>query len=139
VSPSTRRPTKPIGPRYFSRGMAKNTRDSDRDKKALEAFRKTVGQRMDQLRRDRDLEAKQLYGDLGWDKGQYSRKYRGHTPLDDEDVVKLRRLLRAPTGWPYVSVEEGLLIDATKGRAAEMLRHLPEILKLLDEERNGRK
>lgn len=139
MSPSTRRPTRPQRPRYLPRPMAKPVRDEEKDKRDLQAFRKAVGARVDQLRRDRGLEAKQLYGDMQWDKGQYSRKHRGLTPLDDEDVVKLRRLLKAPAGWPFISIEEGLLIEATKGRAAEMLRHMPEILRLLDEERNSRK
>lgn len=134
MSRSTQRPRQVKRPRYPARPMVKPARNGEKE---LAAFRKKVGGRVDQLRRERELEVKQLCDEMNWDKSEYSRKHRGLTTLTDIDVVKLRRILRAPTGWPYVSLEEGMLIDATKGRGAEMVRHMADILRLLDELRNA--
>jgi hypothetical protein len=115
--------------------MAKPKREEERDKSALLSLRKTIGKRLDDLRRDRGLEAKALYDDMNWHKSEYSRKHRGQTPISDEEIARLVRLLRAPKGWPYISVEEGLLVEALGSRAAEVLKYMHEILALLDERR----
>jgi hypothetical protein len=131
VPRTTREPRTPRRKPYTPPPMAK----TKRDEKALKDLRETRGRRIDELRRDRSMEAKALYDEMGWHKSEYSRKHRGKTPVDDAEVVMLRRILRAPTGWPDVSVEEGLIVEAFAGRAAEVLKNLPEILKLLDERR----
>lgn len=105
---------------------------SKADEAALKRLRKLWGQRIDALREERGLAAKELYAEIGWHKSEYSRKHRGLTPLDDEEIVMLRRVLRAPTGWPHVSVEEAMLVEALGSRAARVLAKLPEILQLLD-------
>lgn len=102
------------------------------DEKALKALRRIVGRRMDALRDDRGLDAKQLYIEMGWEKSAYSRKHRGLTKIEDDEIVLLQRILKEPHPWPFVSVEESLLLKALGGRAAEVLEHLPEIQALLD-------
>jgi hypothetical protein len=135
VSRSTRAPRAPKRPAYTAPRMTKTKRDEE----ALRKLRVTIGRRLDDLRRDRKLEAKGLYGEMHWHKSEYSRKHRGQTPLDDEEIVMLRRILNAPTGWPHVSVEEGLLVEALGERAAEVLKNLPDILRLLDDRRGGKR
>lgn len=98
----------------------------------LKAFRRVLGKRMDDLRRDREMDVKTVCTEMGWHKSEYSRKYRGETPLMDHEVVRLRRLLRATSPWPYVSIEEGLLLAALGMRTSEVLRRLSDINKILD-------
>ncbi len=107
-----------------------------RDEQVLKELREAVGRRIDHLRQDRGMTAKALYGEMEWHKSEYSRKHRGLTPISDEEIVALRRILGAPSvGWPWVSQEEALLLEALGQRAAEVLKHLPKILDLLDAQR----
>jgi hypothetical protein len=105
------------------------------DEQALTRMRREWGRRMDDLRCERGLAPKELYAALGWDKSAYSRKYRGGAKIEDDEVIILRRVLDAPAPWPYVSLEEALLLAAFPGRAAEVFTHLTEILALLDRHR----
>jgi hypothetical protein len=92
---------------------------------------RVIGRRIDDLRAEREKEAKELYGHMGWDKSEYSRKIRGLTAIAPGEAEEIADFLKAPKGWPYVSAEEGLLIEAMGPFAADVLRHLPEILALL--------
>ena len=112
--------------------MPKTKRDEERDAAALREFRRELGRRMDHRRADRGLERKQLYEDMGWEKTAYSRKWRGETTIMDDEIVALRRVLDGPYGWPFISAEEGLLLEALRHRAPEALRHIQEIHALLD-------
>jgi transcriptional regulator with XRE-family HTH domain len=109
--------------------MAKKTR---RKAPPGERFsKKTIGQRIDALRADRKIEAKELYGFMNWDKSEYSRKIRGLTTVKPGEAEKIAEYLRAPKGWPYVSAEEGQIIEALGPFATDVMRRLPEILSLV--------
>lgn len=129
MSRATRRGYVRKRPAYTESGMPK----TERDERALADLRATVGRRIDQMRRDRSKEVKDLAAEMGWHKSEYSRKHRGQTPVKDEEVIMLRRILGAPSvGWPYISVEEALVVRALGHRAAEVVEHLQEIVELLD-------
>jgi transcriptional regulator with XRE-family HTH domain len=103
----------------------------------LRNYRQTLGERMDDLRRDRELSVKDICDALKWHKSEYSRKYRGITPLVDIEIVQLRALLKAPKGWPAISTEEGLLLEALGTRTAEILARITEINALLERSRSS--
>jgi hypothetical protein len=92
---------------------------------------KVIGRRIDDLRAERQIEAKELYGHMAWDKSEYSRKIRGLTAIKPGEAEKVALYLKAPKGWPYVSAEEGVLIEALGPFANDVLRHLSDILALL--------
>ncbi len=80
---------------------------------------------------------KELYAEMGWEKTAYSRKYRGKMKIEDDEVIALRRILRAPAPWPFVSLEDAAILAAFRGRTGEVFQHLGEILKLLDEKKKS--
>lgn len=109
--------------------MAKKTR---RKAPPGERFsKKVIGRRIDDLRAEREMEAKELYGHMGWDKSEYSRKIRGITAIKPGEAEKIAEYLKAPKGWPYVSSEEGQIIEALGPFATDVMRSLPEILAIL--------
>jgi hypothetical protein len=107
------------------------------DEQALKRMRREIGRRVDVLRGERGLEAKELYTDMGWDKSAYSRKHRGQAKIEDDEVIMLRRLLSAPYPWPYVTLEQAHLLNALGARTGEVLAHLEEITALLDRHRHS--
>ena len=118
------RATKPR--RYSPAPMAKKTR---RPTPPGERFsKKTIGRRIDDLRAERGMEAKELYQHMSWDKSEYSRKIRGLTAVKPGEAEKVAAYLKAPKGWPYVSAEEGQIIEILGPFATEVMRHLPDIL-----------
>jgi hypothetical protein len=109
--------------------MKKKTR-----RKAPEGQRfsmRAIGRRVDDLRAERQMEAKELYAHMKWDKSEYSRKIRGLTAIAPGEAEVIADFLKAPKGWPYVSAEEGLLLEALGPFASDLLRHLPDVLALL--------
>lgn len=97
--------------------------------------KKVIGRRIDDLRAERGMEAKELYGHMSWDKSEYSRKIRGLTTVTPGEAEKIAAFLRAPRGWPYVSHEEGQIIEILGPFATDVMRRIPEILELV---RGGR-
>jgi hypothetical protein len=92
---------------------------------------KTIGKRINDLRIERGLEAKQFYDLMKWEKGEHSRKVRGLTPIWPGEASKAAEILRAPRGWPYITTEEGALVEALGSSVTDVLRRLPEILAML--------
>lgn len=86
---------------------------------------KEVGRRIDDRRIELGLQVKDVLAELGWDKGEYSRKTRGLTPLFLGECSKLFVLLKGWTGFPFVDKAEGSILDAIgAGRLAEILDYL---------------
>lgn len=92
---------------------------------------KIIGPRINALRVERGFSAKAFYEEMDWEKGEHSRKVRGLTPIWGGEAGRAARILRAPRGWPYITVEEGMLLDALGDRAAQVLQHFGEILEML--------
>ena len=86
---------------------------------------KKVGKRIDDRRIELGIEVKDVCEDLDWDKGEYSRKTRGLTPLYLGECSRLFVLLKGWTGFPFVDQAQGAVLDAIGvGRLAEILDYL---------------
>ncbi len=66
---------------------------------------------------ERPSRHKVLYQDMRIGKGEWSRKFRGHTKFTYTEIEYLRRHFGAPSGWPFISWD---LADANR-RAHELL------------------
>lgn len=83
-----------------------------------------IGLRIEQRRAELGLETKAVYTELGWTKGEYSRKTRGLGPIWMAEYAELHRILRGWTGFPFVDKAEGEILDALRDRLPEILRYL---------------
>lgn len=83
---------------------------------------KDLGHKIDALRRKRGMPAKAFYEEIGWDKGEYSRKTRGLTPLTIEECGRAADILDAGMGFPFVDSDTSEILDALKrGELSQML------------------
>lgn len=83
-----------------------------------------IGKRIEELRRVRGLSSSAVYAVMGWNKGEYSRKTRGETPIWAAEYAKLHAILDGWPGFPFVDEEQGRLLQLLKERRPEVLRLL---------------
>lgn len=83
-----------------------------------------VGRRIEDRRVELGLETKAVYQEMGWDKGEYSRKTKGATPIWMAEYSKLFVMLKGWPGFPFVDRAEGVALEALKDRLPEILRFL---------------
>lgn len=96
-----------------------------------------IGLRIDSARVDAGLEVKELCDLMEWNKSEYTRKVtNAETALWPGEASRLRRLLKKPTGWPYLDEALGRIIDAhprdTNEEIARLNAHIDELRAQLD-------
>lgn len=85
---------------------------------------KRVGKIINDRRIELGLEVKQILPEIGWDKGEYSRKTRGLTPLWLWECSRLAVILKGWYGFPFVDKNEGTALEAFRDRLPEILQYL---------------
>lgn len=90
---------------------------------------RVIGLRIDVARGVAGLEVKQLCDLMGWNKSEYTRKVvNAQTALWPGEASKLKKILKKPTGWPYIDEAVGLLIDAHPRNTSEEIARLNALI-----------
>ena len=71
-----------------------------------------IAARVDKRRKARGVEIKALCAELGIEKWDWSRKIRlDRSAFTIAELGKLADILEAPTGWPFIAEEVGMILD----------------------------
>lgn len=71
-----------------------------------------ISARVEKLRRDRGVEVKEICAAVGLEKWDWSRKVRlDRSSFSIQELGLIADYLDAPTGWPFVALEVGMLLD----------------------------